>query len=45
MCELAAVSRASFYRYWEEKAPTEAEMALRDAIAAERDDAGPAPDE
>jgi putative transposase len=32
MCELAGVSRASFYRHWEEKAPTEAEMALRDAI-------------
>jgi putative transposase len=32
MCEMAAVSRASFYRSWENKAPTEAEMALRDAI-------------
>lgn len=32
MCELATVSRASFYRHWEEKAPTEAEMALHDAI-------------
>lgn len=32
MCEVAGVSRASFYRHWEEKAPTEAEMALRDAI-------------
>jgi len=32
MCEMATVSRASFYRHWEEKAPTEAEMALRDAI-------------
>ena len=32
MCELAAVSRASFYRHWEKKAPTEAEMALRDVI-------------
>ena len=32
MCELATVSRASFYRHWEKKAPTEAEMALRDAI-------------
>ena len=32
MCELATVSRASLYRHWEEKAPTEAEMALRDAI-------------
>jgi putative transposase len=32
MCELAQVSRASFYREWEQKAPSEAEMALRDAI-------------
>lgn len=32
MCELTAVSRASFYRDWEQKAPDEAEMALRDAI-------------
>jgi len=32
MCELATVSRASFYRHWEEKTPTEAEMALRDVI-------------
>lgn len=32
LCELAPVSRASFYRHWEQKAPTEAEMALRDAI-------------
>jgi putative transposase len=32
MCELAGVSRASFYRDWEHKAPSEAEMALRDAI-------------
>ena len=32
MCELAGVSRASFYRHWEERAPTEAEMALRDII-------------
>jgi putative transposase len=32
MCSLADVSRASLYRHWEEKAPTEAEMALRDAI-------------
>lgn len=32
MCELTAVSRASFYRDWEQKAPSEAEMALRDAI-------------
>lgn len=32
MCELAGLSRASFYRHWEQKAPTEAEMALRDTI-------------
>lgn len=32
MCELTGVSRASFYRDWELKAPDAAEMALRDAI-------------
>jgi transposase InsO family protein len=32
MCELTAVSRASFYRDWEQKAPSEAEVALRDAV-------------
>jgi putative transposase len=32
MCELAGVSRASFYRDWEQKAPSDAETALRDAI-------------
>ena len=32
MCELTAVSRASFYRNWEHKAPSEAEVALRDAV-------------
>lgn len=32
MCELAGVSRASFYRDWEHKAPGEAEVALRDAV-------------
>ncbi len=32
MCELTGVSRASFYRDWEQKAPGEAETALRDAI-------------
>lgn len=32
MCEIATVSRASFYWSWENRAPTEAEMALRDAI-------------
>lgn len=29
---MAGVSRASFYRDWEQKAPAEAEMALRDAV-------------
>jgi len=32
MCELAGVSRASFYRDWEKREPTAAEMALRDAM-------------
>jgi len=32
MCGLMGVSRASFYRHWEERAPTKAEMGLRDAI-------------
>jgi hypothetical protein len=32
MCDLATVSRASFYRHWDKKAPREAEMALRDVI-------------
>jgi putative transposase len=32
MCELAGVSRASFYRNWEKREPTAAETALRDAI-------------
>jgi transposase InsO family protein len=32
MCELARVSRASFYRHWEASEPDQAEMALRDAI-------------
>jgi len=32
MCQLAEVSRASFYRHWEQAAPDEAETALRDAI-------------
>ena len=32
MCELTGVSRASFYRDGEQKAPDAAEMALRDAI-------------
>jgi putative transposase len=32
MCELVQVSRATFYRGWEQKAPGEAETALRDAV-------------
>jgi putative transposase len=32
MCELVPVSRASFYRQWEQREPDAAEMALRDAI-------------
>jgi len=32
MCELAGVSRASFYRSWEQQEPTAAEMAVRHAI-------------
>jgi putative transposase len=32
LCELAQVSRASFYRDWERKAPSEAETALRDVV-------------
>jgi putative transposase len=32
MCHLAGVSRASYYRHWEETAPEEAEMAVRVAI-------------
>lgn len=32
MCELSRVSRAGFYRDWEQKAPSEAAMALREAI-------------
>ena len=32
MCELVQVSRASFYRGWEQKAPGEAATALRDAV-------------
>ena len=31
-CELAQVSRAGFYRQYEERAPRQAEVALRDAI-------------
>jgi len=32
MCALAVVSRAGFYRHWEQQEPCVAEMALRDAI-------------
>ena len=32
MCTAAGVSRASFYRYWEEKEPDEMLMRLRDAV-------------
>jgi transposase InsO family protein len=32
MCQLAQVSRASFYRHWEERVPDEAETAVRSAI-------------
>ena len=32
MCRLASVSRASYYRHWEQAAPKEAEMAARAAI-------------
>ena len=32
MCHLAVVSRASYYRHWEEVAPDEAEMAARVSI-------------
>lgn len=32
MCQLAAVSRASYYRHWEIVAPDEAEMAVRTTI-------------
>ena len=32
MCELAKVSRASYYRNWDQAAPSEAEMAIRDAV-------------
>lgn len=32
MCELAQVSRATFYRHWEEQSPRQAEMALREVL-------------
>jgi putative transposase len=34
MCELARVSRAGFYREWQQGAPSEAEMAIRSAVQA-----------
>ena len=35
ICELAKVSRASFYRNWEQTGPDEAETAIRDAVQKE----------
>ncbi len=32
MCELGSVSRAGFYRHWEERAPRQADTAVRDEI-------------
>ncbi len=32
MCELAGVSRTSFYRHWQEREPAAAETELRGAI-------------
>jgi transposase InsO family protein len=32
MCQLASVSRASFYRNWQRAEPDEAQMAIRDAV-------------
>jgi putative transposase len=32
MCELTQVSRASFYRAWEEQAPSQAQVALHDIV-------------
>ena len=32
MCEWAGVSRAGFYRHWEESAPKQADTALRDQL-------------
>jgi putative transposase len=32
MCELARVSRAGFYRDWQQREPSQAEMALRSAV-------------
>ena len=35
MCELGKVSRAGFYRDWQERQPQEAEMAIREAVQTE----------
>ena len=35
MCELGRVSRAGFYRDWQQRQPQEAEMAIRDAVQKE----------
>jgi len=35
MCELGKVSRAGFYRDWQERQPQEAEMAIREAVQNE----------
>ena len=35
MCELGKVSRAGFYRDWQERQPQEAEMAIREAVQQE----------
>ncbi len=35
MCELGRVSRAGFYRDWQERQPQQAEMALREAVQQE----------
>jgi transposase InsO family protein len=32
MCELTNVRRAGFYRDWQERAPAEAEVAIRDSV-------------
>jgi hypothetical protein len=32
MCQAAGVSRAGFYRDWQERKPQDAEMVIRDAV-------------
>jgi len=32
MCELSEMSRARFYRHWQESVPKQADTALRDAV-------------